>query len=77
MPDTLSFSNSLYDHAAVVAAAAAFEAIATLQVHASDTETRVQIDWIDPEVPDLLDHFCNHVLHHTIVASRQREGAGQ
>ena len=74
MADTLCFSHSLYEHDAVVAAAEAFEGLVTIQVQKSDSETRVQIDWFSAEIPDVLDHFCNHVLHHSIVALRRREG---
>ena len=34
----------------------------------------VEVSWTDPEIPDLLDHFCNHILPHSIVASRQGSG---
>jgi len=67
----LRFSHSLYSAEAVATAAEAFAAIATLALHDDGDSTLVEVSWTDPEVVDLLDHFCNHVLHATVVAERR------
>ena len=74
MPEVLRFSHSLYTPDAVQDAAEAFAEIATLKLTRDDSETRVEVSWVDPEIGDLLDHFCNHILHHSIVAARQGSG---
>ncbi len=74
MPEILRLSHSLYAPDAISEAVEAFASIATLELTREASETRVEVSWTDPEIPDLLDHFCNHILHHSIVASRQGSG---
>ena len=73
MPEAvqLDFSRSLYDLGAVQAAAAAYGELATFEVESTDALVTVRLSGLHPGVPDLLDHFTNHVLFATITARRR------
>lgn len=67
----LDFSTSLYDRDAVEAAAAAYAQLATFELEASESQVVVKISDPHPGVPDLVDHFANHVLHASITGGRR------
>ncbi len=67
----LDFSRSLYDLDAVEAAAAAYAELATFAIEASDGQVTVKVTDAHPGVPDLVDHFANHVLHASVTARRR------
>ncbi|MBW2525590.1 MAG: hypothetical protein JRI23_15510 [Deltaproteobacteria bacterium] len=72
MAERVSFSRALYLPEAVTAAAEAYEALGTFEVEVGDDEVAVVITDPDPDVaPVLVDEFCNHVLHETIVRLRE------
>jgi hypothetical protein len=66
----LSFSRSLYTPAAVRQAVAAYQELAKFDVVDGGDELLVKISDPDPEVFDLLDEFCNHVLFETVTEFR-------
>lgn len=71
MADRVVFSRDLYLADAVEAAVEAYEKLATFDVKVSDSEIEVGIREPDPDVVDVLvDEFCNHVLHETVVRLR-------
>lgn len=75
-PVRLDFSRSIYDLDAVRAAAEAYSGLATFEVESTDGEVTVHVSGLHPDVPDLVDHFANHVLHATITGRRRSaEGA--
>jgi hypothetical protein len=62
----LSFSRSLYTPEAVRDAVAAYQELARFELLEGGDEMRVMVSEPDPEVSDLLDEFCNHVLFETV-----------
>lgn len=66
----LSFSRSLYVPAAVRDAVAAYQELAKFDVVEGADELIVKVSEPDPEVDDLLDEFCNHVLFETVKQFR-------
>ena len=71
MAERVLFSRSLYEPEAVRAAAEAYAELATIDVQLLGDDVQVDISKPDPDVQDvLIDEFCNHVLHETIVRSR-------
>lgn len=74
MPETLEFSRSLYSPDAVQSAARAYSELAKIEVEVGDDDLRVQISEPDADLADTLaDEFANHVLHETIVRTREGE----
>lgn len=72
MPDAVRFHRSLYDVAAIEAAAQAYEPLANITLHVSEHDVRADIADIDERVADrLVDAFCNHALFTTISQRRQ------
>lgn len=72
MADRVLFSRALYLADAVGAAVEAYGELATFAVVELDDEVAVDISDPDPEVAEVLvDEFCNHVLHETIVRLRE------
>lgn len=73
MPESvgLDFSRSLYDLDAVESAASAYGELATFEVESTDEIVTVRLSGLHPGVPDLLDHFTNHVLYATITGRRR------
>ena len=72
MADRVVFSRALYLPEAVRAAAQAYGELATFAVDVSDDDVTVDISEPDPEVASVLvDEFCNHVLHETVVRLRE------
>ena len=71
MSESIRFSRSLYERAAIDTALAAFEALATFSVSEEDDHFVVTIDDPDPDVADVLaDELGNHVLGHTVSLVR-------
>jgi hypothetical protein len=66
----LSFSRSLYTPAAVRHAVAAYQELAQFDVVEGADDVHVKVTDPDPEVGDLLDEFCNHVLFETVKEFR-------
>jgi len=66
----LSFSRSLYTPEAVRDAVAAYQALARFEVIEGGDDMQVRVSEPDPEVNDLLDEFCNHVLFETVQQFR-------
>jgi hypothetical protein len=66
----LSFSRSLYTPEAVRAAVTAYQELAEFDVVDRGDDFLVNISNPDPEVSDLLDEFCNHVLFETVKQFR-------
>ena len=65
----LTFHRSLYSAAALGAAVEAYRALAaSIDVVEREHEFSVTFTEPDPEVPDLLDAFANHVLFETAAA---------
>lgn len=73
MPESvqLDFSRSIYDLEAVHAATSAYGELATFEVESTDALVTVRLSGLHPGVPDLLDHFTNHVLYATITGRRR------
>ena len=68
---TIEFSRSLYDPEAIDEAVAAFGALATFAVVATEAHVRVTMSEPDPDVADVLvDELCNHALAHTVSRHR-------
>jgi hypothetical protein len=61
---------SLYDPEAVKSAAEAYGELAKIVVTVEEDRIEVAFDECDPEVPDLVDEFCNHALHETVIRAR-------
>lgn len=72
MPEAVevSFSRSLYPPEAVREAVAAYQELAKFDVVDGGDDMLVKISDPDPEVTDLLDEFCNHVLFETVKQFR-------
>lgn len=71
MAERVVFSRELYLPDAVEAAVEAYAELAIFEVKVSDGQIEVGVGEPDPEVADVLvDEFCNHVLHETIVRLR-------
>jgi hypothetical protein len=69
--ERLVFSRSLYAAEAVQAAVAAYEELASFELQISAEAIEVTIREPDESVADVLvDEFCNHALHETIVRQR-------
>jgi hypothetical protein len=66
----LCFSRSLYTPEAVQGAVVAYHELAKFEVIDGGDEVRVKVSEPDPEVDDLLDEFCNHVLFETVKQFR-------
>ena len=72
MADRVVFSRALYLPDAVRAAVAAYVGLATFQVEVLDDDVTVDISEPDAAVAAIVvDEFCNHVLHETIVRLRE------
>lgn len=72
MAERVLFSRALYLPEAVRAAVDAYGGLATFAVEQSGDDVAVDISDLDPEVASVLvDEFCNHVLHETIVRLRE------
>lgn len=72
MAERVIFSRSLYQAEAVQAAVEAYQELATFDVKVRDDDVAVEIFDPDPDVANVLvDEFCNHVLHETIVRMRE------
>jgi hypothetical protein len=73
VPETvqLDFSRSLYDLDAVQAAAVAYAELATFEVESTESQVTVRMADPHPDVPDLVDHFTNHVLYATVTGRRR------
>ena len=69
-PAELSFSRSLYTPEAVRDAVAAYQELARFEVLEGGDDVQVRVSDPDPEVNDLLDEFCNHVLFETVKQFR-------
>ncbi len=76
-PVTLTFNLSLYDLDAIAEAVGAYEQLAGFVVEESPEQVRVVLTDPHPDVPDLPDHFANHVLWATITRQRRSEEAAQ
>jgi len=73
---TLHFSRSIYDADAVQQTVAAYAALGTFTVNVDDHSVVVELSNPSPDIPDLADHFANHVLHLSITTARRAiEGA--
>ncbi len=71
MAERIVFSRSLYAPEAVRAAAAAYGELASFELQVSAEAIEVVITEPDESVADVLvDEFCNHALHETIVSLR-------
>ncbi len=71
MAERLVFARSLYSPDAVRAATAAYAELASFELQVSAEAIEVIISEPDESVADvLLDEFCNHALHETIVSLR-------
>jgi hypothetical protein len=66
----LSFSRSLYTPEAVREAVVAYQELARFELLEGGDYMRVVVSDPDPEVNDLLDEFCNHVLFETVKQFR-------
>lgn len=65
------FSRSLYAAEAVRAAVDAYAKLATFEIQLLDDDVEVTISDPDEAVASVLvDEFCNHVLHESIVRRR-------
>jgi hypothetical protein len=65
----LIFHRSLYSEAAMHTAVEAYRGLAaSIEVVERDQEFAVTFTDPDPDVPDLLDAFANHVLFETAAA---------
>ncbi len=73
MPEAvqLDFSRSLYDLDAVQAAALAYAELATFEVESTESQVTVRVADAHPDVPDLVEHFTNHVLYATVTGRRR------
>jgi hypothetical protein len=69
-PTELAFSRSLYTPEAVRDAVAAYQELARFEVLEGGDDVQVRVSDPDPEVNDLLDEFCNHVLFETVKQFR-------
>lgn len=70
---TLEFSRSLYAEDAVAEAVSAYGQLARFHVESSEHTVSVAIHSPHPKVPDLADHFANHVLFATVGLERRGE----
>lgn len=71
MTKTIRFDRSLYLPDAVTAAAAAYAELATIETEMGADATTASIS-VDGEDLDVIAHaFSNHVLHETILRTRQ------
>ena len=71
---TLEFSRSLYDVAAVEDAARAYAELATFEIAVTESQVTVAVRDPHPDVPDVADHFANHVLHTSVALARRALG---
>lgn len=71
---TLDFSRSLYDVAAVEEAVQAYAEFASFDVDVTESQVTVELRDPHPDVPDLADHFANHVLHASVARARRAQG---
>lgn len=74
MPDTLTFSRSLYLPEAVQAAAEAYSQVAGVEVVTNEHDVIVHIAADPAYGTRVLDAFSNHALLETIVRSREQLG---
>jgi hypothetical protein len=72
MAERISFDRSIYLPEAVEAAAAAYAEHARIEV-APEGEATVAVisDVVEHDVRDVVNAFCNHVLHETVTRLRQ------
>ncbi len=70
----IALSRSLYRPDAVAAAAAAYGALARIEVAEGEHEVVVTLSDSHPDIPDLLDAFCNHALYETVLRHRADTG---
>jgi hypothetical protein len=70
------FSRSFYELAGVQAAVEAYAQLARFEIAEHNDDISVTVSEPDPELADtLVDEFCNHALHESIVRRRAAEPA--
>ena len=78
MAEVIRFHRSLYDAEAIQEAAAAYDRLATIELHVAEYDVRAHISDIDGRVKDrLVDAFCNHALFATIARHRAAMGTAE
>lgn len=71
MPERVALSRSLYSPDAVQAAAKAYEEVAKISLEDSAGDIVVTFSDLGPADAEIVDAFCNHALHETVLRARQ------
>lgn len=74
---SIEFQLSLYEISAIAEAVEAYGQLAGFLVEEHEDKVIVTVTDPHPEVPDLVDHFANHVLWSSITTARRSEEAAQ
>ncbi len=75
MAERVVFSRSLYRPDAVEATAEAYGGLARIEIDQGEDSIVATLHDPEPDFADeLVDAFCNHALHETIVRHRQHNG---